>query len=185
MNEIKFKGDLKEFEFARKIRDESGEIVNICYQCKKCASGCPVVNEMDYTPSQIIHAIRLGLKDLVLNSKTIWLCASCETCTTRCPQELDIAKIMDSARIIAIRERVKPKVPQVKAFYKSMLQNIRMFGRVYELGMIGLLKLKTKEFTKDMELGMKMLKKGKLKILPEFKNLWNINKIFRRANKLK
>ncbi|MBI4946909.1 MAG: 4Fe-4S dicluster domain-containing protein [Bacteroidetes bacterium] len=56
---------------------------------------------MDYSPSQIIHAVRLGMIELVLNSNTIWLCASCETCTARCPQDVDIAKVMDAARIIA------------------------------------------------------------------------------------
>jgi heterodisulfide reductase subunit C len=103
-------------EFAEIIKETSGLDINVCYQCKKCTSGCPISYAMDYTPTQLIHAIRLGLKALVLNSTTIWLCASCETCSTRCPQDVDLAKVMDALRIMTIRAGVKPKVPEVVAF---------------------------------------------------------------------
>lgn len=75
-----------DWDFAEQVQKMTGDHVNLCYQCKKCTSGCPLVFQMDYSPSQIIYAARLGMKELVLNSNTIWLCASCETCTTRCPQ---------------------------------------------------------------------------------------------------
>ena len=165
-------------EFAESIKETSGLDINVCYQCKKCTSGCPISYAMDYTPTQLIHAIRLGLKDLVLNSTTIWLCASCETCSTRCPQDVDLAKVMDALRIMTIRAGVKPKVPAVVAFYRTGLANIRFLGRMYELGLIGMLKLSTGQFTKDIGLGIKMLKKGKLKLLPSFKGSSMTKKIF-------
>jgi len=165
-------------EFAEIIKETSGLDVNVCYQCKKCTSGCPVSYAMDYTPAQLMHAIRLGLKDLVLNSTTIWLCASCETCTTRCPQEVDIANVMDTLRIMAIRTGIKPKMTEITAFYRTGLSNIRFFGRMYELGLIGMLKLATGQFTKDMDLGIKMLKKGKLKLLPSFQGSSMTRRIF-------
>jgi len=139
---------------------------------------------MDYTPTQIIHAIRLGMDNLVLNSKTAWLCATCETCTTRCPQEVDIAKVMDTVKIVALRRGVKPAVRSVPAFYKATLGNIRMFGRMYELGMIGVLKMLTREWLKDMDLGINMLKKGKLRLSPTFKGSRATRKIFSRVKKL-
>jgi len=73
---------------------------------------------------------------------------------------------MDTLRIMAIRAEVKPKVPEVAAFHRAGLANIRFFGRMYELGFIGMLKLSTGQFTKDIGLGIKMLKKGKLNLLP-------------------
>lgn len=169
--------------FIKAIQKEGGQNVNLCYQCKKCTAGCPIVEEMDFTPTQIIQAIRLGMKDLVLTSKTIWLCASCQTCTTRCPQEVDIAGIMDAARIIARKERIKPRLKNVPSFNTSVLESIRMFGRLYELGMLSLLKLRTREFTKDLGLGIKMLKKGKLRLLPSFSSILATNKIFTRVKK--
>ncbi len=185
-NEINLKVGIMEFdipsdtvlEFAEIIKRTSGLDINVCYQCKKCTSGCPVSYVMDYTPTQLIHAIHLGLKDLVLNSATIWLCASCETCTTRCPQEVDIAKVMDVLRIIAIHDGIKPKVTDVAAFYRTGLANLRLFGRMYELGLIGMLKLATGQFTKDIGLGIKMLKKGKLKLLPSFQGSSTTRRIF-------
>ena len=168
-------------EFAEIIKETGGLDVNVCYQCKKCTSGCPVSYAMDYTPTQLIHAISLGLKDLVLNSATLWLCASCETCTTRCPQEVDIAKVMDALRIMAVRAGIKPKVTEVTKFYRTGLTNIRFFGRMYELGLIGMLKLSTGQFTKDLGLGIKMLKKGKLKLLPSWQGSSMTRRIFARV----
>jgi len=165
-------------EFAQIIEETSGVDINVCYQCKKCTSGCPISYAMDYTPTQLVHAIRLGLKDLVLNSATIWLCASCETCTTRCPQELDLVKVMDTLRIMALRTGVKPKESEVAAFHCTGVANIRFFGRTFELDLIRRLKLSTGQFTKDIGLGIKMLKKGKLNLLPTFRGASTTRRIF-------
>jgi len=169
---------------AETVLSEGGQNVNLCYQCKKCAAGCPVAYAMDYTPSQLIHAVRLGMDDLVLNSKTMWLCASCETCTTRCPQDVDVAKVMDAVKTTMLRRGLKPAVPRIASFYKAVLGNIKRCGRMFEVGMIIDLKLRTREFLKDVDLGMKMFCKGKLKLLPSFKGAWTSRKIFHRARKI-
>jgi len=168
-------------QLAEEVLSESGQNVNLCYQCRKCVSGCPVSYAMDYKPAQLIHAIRLGMEDLVFNSKTVWLCASCETCTTRCPQEVDVAKVMDAVKIISIRRGMKPAIPEVASFYKAALANIKKCGRMFEIGMIVGLKLRTFQFFKDSGLGMKMFLKGKLKMIPSLKGAWTTWKIFRRV----
>ncbi|MHC4351939.1 MAG: 4Fe-4S dicluster domain-containing protein [Planctomycetota bacterium] len=170
-----------ESPLAKSVLSESGQNVNLCYQCMKCAAGCPVSYEMDYKPSELIHAIRLGMDDIVLNSKTMWLCASCETCTTRCPQEVDVAKVMDAVKITAVRQGIKPAIPQVASFNRAALSNIKMCGRMYELGMIIGLKLRTFEFFKDAVMGMKMFRKGKLKMIPSLTGAMRTRKIFRRV----
>jgi len=170
--------------FLQEIQLDINKNVNLCYQCKKCTAGCPIIYEMDYTPTQIIQAVRLGVKDLVLGSKTIWLCASCETCSTRCPQDIDIAGVMDAARIMSKREGIKPAVNDIPSLHKSFLQIIKMFGRSYELGLIGLLKLRTKEFTKDLKLGLKMFRLGKLKIFPQISNTSKVRRIFSKVKKI-
>ena len=172
-------------KFMKQMNDEVKVNVNLCYQCRKCSAGCPMSADMDYTPVQLIHAIRLGLKDMVLNSKTMWMCSSCQTCTTRCPQEVDIARIMDAAKIMAIAEGIKPPVSSVHTFNKAALRNIKWFGRMYELGLIGDLKMRTFEFFKDMGLGAKMFFKGKLKIVPSLSPLRTLTtwKIFSRVKK--
>jgi heterodisulfide reductase subunit C len=166
---------------AAAVMSESGQNVNLCYQCRKCAAGCPISYAMDYKPAQLIHAIRLGMDDLVLNSKTVWLCASCETCTTRCPQEVDVAKVMDAVKIVAKRWGVKHAIPDVASFYNASLANIKKCGRMYEVGMIVGLKLRTFDFFKDVGLGMKMFQKGKLKMIPSLTGALTSWKIFRRV----
>ncbi len=165
-------------DFSAIIKSSSGIDVNLCFQCNKCASGCPVSYAMDHTPSQLVYAIQLGLTDLVLHSKTIWLCASCQTCTTRCPQDLDVAGVMDAVRAIAQRRKIKAKIPEITAFYKSSLRNINLLGRMYELGLIVALKLLTRNLTKDIGLGIKMLTKGRLNILPSLGGALAARKIF-------
>lgn len=165
-------------DFGATIKSISGLDVNLCFDCRKCASGCPVSYAMDYTPTQLIHAIQLGMADLVLNSKAIWLCASCQTCTTRCPQDVDVAGVMDAVRAIAQQEKIKAKIPEITAFYKSSLRSISLFGRMYELGLIIMLKILTRSFTKDIGLGIRMLRKGKLNIFPSIRGALAARRIF-------
>jgi ferredoxin len=48
------------------IRYLINEDVNLCYQCEKCTSGCPVSAEMELVPAQIMHAAQLNLKQKIL-----------------------------------------------------------------------------------------------------------------------
>lgn len=171
-------------DFIKKVIEESDQNVYLCYQCRKCAAGCPVTYETDYTPFQIIQGVIYGQGELILNSKMIWLCTTCETCTTRCPQEIDIARVMDAARIIAQREGIKAKYPVVPAFFQTSLQNIRWFGRLYEIGLIMMLKLRTREFTKDMGLGIRMFLKRKLKLIPRPTSLREVRRIFKKIKEI-
>ncbi len=82
-------------ELAQRIQDELGENVYLCYQCVKCTSGCPVAEFMDWQPNQIMRALQFGQEDIALQSETPWLCAACQTCSTRCPQGIDINAIME------------------------------------------------------------------------------------------
>jgi len=88
----------------KKVEDISGQNVLACYQCGKCSAGCPMVSLMDLLPNQIIRLIQLGQVSDVLNSKTIWLCASCFSCTVRCPKGVDLAKVMEALRLLLLRK---------------------------------------------------------------------------------
>ncbi|MFC1855824.1 4Fe-4S dicluster domain-containing protein [Thermodesulfobacteriota bacterium] len=154
--------------FLAKILEICGQNVNMCYQCKKCTSGCPVasVGAMDITPTQVIHMVRLGQVDKLLNSHTIWVCASCETCTTRCPQGVDIARVIDAARNYAKILKRTDTEKSIDIFFTAFMNSLKKHGQLYELGLVVDIKMKTKEFFKDAGLGQDMFLKGKLKILP-------------------
>lgn len=91
-------------DFIREIEELSGQKILKCYQCGKCSAGCPLVDAMDTLPNQIIRLLQLGLEEEVLNSKTIWICASCFTCEARCPKGVDLSKIMEALRILLLRK---------------------------------------------------------------------------------
>ena len=93
-------------EFIEKIEELSGQNLGACYQCGNCSAGCPIVDHMDILPNQIIRLIQLGCEDEVLESETVWLCASCLQCMAKCPKGVDLAKIMDALRTILRRQGV-------------------------------------------------------------------------------
>jgi len=163
------------------VRARTGEAVELCFQCQTCASGCPLAYAMDLTPPQLLRAIRLGLDQEALASRTIWLCASCQTCTTRCPQGIDIARVMDTVRGVSLEEGRPAALRRVRAFYLTALSNMRLFGRMYEAGLMGVLKLRTGEFKKDLGLGMAMIRRGKLRFFPSFAGLIDTQRIFWRV----
>ncbi|MBD3370930.1 4Fe-4S dicluster domain-containing protein [Candidatus Fermentibacteria bacterium] len=92
-------------EFLVKISDLSGETVTLCEQCGTCSGSCPMVSEMDITPSQMVRMVQLGESE-VMDTKAMWLCASCFTCTVRCPRGLDLSKIAEALRQITLRKAV-------------------------------------------------------------------------------
>jgi len=121
---------------------------------------------MDVMSSQVMRLIHLGADREVLESRAIWLCASCEACTTRCPMEIDIAGIMDVLRIMAVERKVDLPDARVEAFNRSFLRSVRRHGRVYEMGMLTAYKLRSRDFFSDMDKAPKMLAKKKLSLLP-------------------
>ena len=157
-------------EFIKYLNKESGEKIESCFQCGRCSGSCPVSSFMDWTPRQINQLIKLGAKDLVFSANTIWICAACITCTVRCPREIDLAKVMDTLRIIAIKERIPAKVKEVPIFHKLFLKSVREEGRVNEVKMMTEFNIKKGNYLKSastyknlcLDLGPKMLKSGKI-----------------------
>jgi heterodisulfide reductase subunit C len=92
-------------DFVKKIEEISGQNLLACYQCGKCSAGCPAISEMDILPNQVIRYAQLGLKDELLESKSVWVCASCYTCNVRCPKGIKIAEVMEAVRQILLRKR--------------------------------------------------------------------------------
>lgn len=93
-------------EFGLRVDELSGQKLYDCYQCGNCSSGCPLAQEMDILPSAMMRFAQLGQKDILLNSGTIWICASCFQCTVRCPKGIDIEAVMDTLRQLALEAGV-------------------------------------------------------------------------------
>jgi heterodisulfide reductase subunit B len=154
-------------ELAERIREKTGENVYLCYQCAKCTSGCPLGEFFDLAPNQVLSAAQLGEEEQLFGAMTPWLCASCQTCTTRCPQGVDLARIMDFIVSEAVERRVRPKVPEVAVFNKVFLRDVNLIGRSYELGLIAEVDVRNLTLVRDIPLGIAMIRKGQVAILPE------------------
>ena len=175
--------------FAQEVRENSQAHLERCYQCVACSSGCPVAFAMDCAPHQVLRMTQLGLKDRVLDSTTIWLCASCETCATRCPNEINIVKVMDTLRHTALREG-SARQTKVPLFHNTFLDVIKSKGKIHELTLILRYTLTSgdiimvKKLYKDALMGAKMFAKGKLIVLPtKIKGLGQIKRIFQQTEK--
>jgi heterodisulfide reductase subunit C len=172
-------------DFFQKVADEIPE-VNRCYQCLTCTLGCPLAFAMDLRPHEILKYVQLGEKEKVLRASTCWICASCETCATRCPNEIPIVKLMDLLRRMAVAEGVVTEQgPEVNDVF---LDEIRKRGRVHELSLILDLKRRTGGFFKldrdEIRLGIEMFRHGKLKLLPtKIKETEAMKKLFSRLEK--
>ncbi len=92
-----------ESSFLEEVVKESGVDIRACYQCQKCSAGCPVVAAMDILPNQVIRQTQYGRREKVLGCKSIWICASCHTCSVRCPNAIDFARVMDALRHMALK----------------------------------------------------------------------------------
>jgi heterodisulfide reductase subunit C2 len=168
-------------QFKDEIRRLCGEKVLECYQCGECTAGCPAAFAMDVTPNQVIRMAQLGMKDDVLATSAIWLCAGCETCATRCPKGVSLSRIMDACRQIAVESGTKPKELAVVQFHEEFLNEVKRNGRVHELGLVAMYKMRTRNFFADVFQGIQMFMKGKLAVVPtRIKGTKEVRGLFRK-----
>ncbi len=169
-----------------KALEHAGADVTACYQCGRCSAGCPVSEFFDYKPLQVVRMCCYGLEEPLLRSRTIWLCASCETCTTRCPNGIDIAGMMDVLRSRGLASKQRAREPKILAFHKSFLNSIRHHGRIFEVGMIAGYKFRTGDLFSDLGMGFQMIKRGKIKFAPHrIQETKEVRSLFRRKKRAK
>ena len=147
-----------------------------CFQCRKCTNGCPVTFAMDLYPDEVIRLVILGQRETVLGCRTIWVCAACETCTTRCPNDVKIAELMDCLKEMAVHEGVPSSQPRILALHETFLNNIKKRGRLYETTLLPAYLLKSGKLLDewnsgtwryDLKLARQMFSKGRLPLRPK------------------
>lgn len=172
-------------EFVRRVEEMSGQRVAKCYQCGNCSASCAYTHVYDYPVNQIMRLVQLGQKEIVLSARSIWLCATCQACTTRCPNNLDVAGIMETLRVMS-REEGRVCEGDIALFYREFLQSVRAFGRVFETGLLPVYGLKSKKPLTDLDLAPQVLKKGKLALFPHrIKGRREVARIFERFETLR
>lgn len=142
-----------------------GEKIKQCLQCGTCGGSCPTSEAMDYTPREIIAAFRAGLLDRVLRSNTVWLCASCYSCTVRCPAGIKLTDIMYELKRLGIKYGIYP--PGVKTPFLSTIfvRMVDKYGRNPEGELLTryFLKADWRGMFKMLPLALKMWRRGRLR----------------------
>lgn len=155
---------------AARLESATGVRVSRCYQCGKCTAGCPVADEMDETPSRLLRLLqteRPAHERRALCSRAIWLCLGCETCVSRCPNDVDVPKAIDHLRAEAAARRLAHRdARDILAFHRAFLGTIGGRGRLFELELIARYKLATGHLLQDVALAPFMLAKGKIGVRP-------------------
>ena len=149
------------------IRRGAGINAYKCYQCKRCTAGCPVAGFAGLHPAQIVRAVQLGDLESIMADRFIWLCTGCQTCSTRCPQEIDVAGIMDELRMLAYEHDLVRRDAPFASILRYNADSFKRWGRMYELELLARDKImRPSSMTDDLMLGVKMVMKGKIGFMP-------------------
>jgi heterodisulfide reductase subunit C len=152
---------------ATEVNHLTGQDTLLCYHCHKCTAGCPVVLAMDYGPDRVLRMAALDQREALLRSRDIWLCAGCFTCATRCPNDIDIAAVMDGLRQLSIREGYPAGERDALLFHRLFLGVVGRLGRSHEAAMLGLFKvLSHTPLMNDVKAGIGLFLRGKVPVLP-------------------
>jgi heterodisulfide reductase subunit C len=166
------------------VEEMSGVNLNLCYQCRKCSAGCPVAGAAESAPSEVIRRLHLGAGDELFKSQLVWMCLSCETCYGRCPMQINFAAVIDALRSLSIARGAGAPRGNMPLFNRMFLENVRIFGRSYDLSMIAGYKLGSGKLMDDVEKFPSMLIKGKMAVLPPAgADKKAVHRIFDRAGK--
>jgi heterodisulfide reductase subunit C len=146
---------------------------SLCFQCRKCSGGCPLTFAMDLLPHHVIRLALLGQEERVFGSRTIWVCSSCQTCTTRCPNGIDIAGVMDWLKEEAAKRRQAISPEEVPEFHRYFLESIRdAGGRLAESRLLRrylFYRLRRQpdftEIKKNIRLGWKLWMRGRVRLM--------------------
>lgn len=165
-----------DIHFLEQIETVGPYQVSTCYQCRKCTNGCPVTFAMDLYPDEVIRLVLLGQRETVLGCDTIWVCAACETCTTRCPNDVKIAELMDCLKEMAVESGVPSPQPQILTLHASFLKDVKRWGRVFETTFLPDYLIRSGELLRkwqngtwrtDMRLSWQMTRKKRFPLLPK------------------
>ncbi len=143
----------------------SGQKVYRCVQCAKCTAGCPSAPDMDFPPRRVLRALQLGMDKELLACSAIWTCLYCRTCSVRCPMEIDVDKVLEAVRLIAVAQKQPSPQRRVQQFHQVFLRYLRG-GRQFDLGLGASFGIATRRPWANMDLFLALVNKGRMAFLP-------------------
>jgi len=164
-----------------------GDRVSRCLQCGSCTGSCPVSYAMDVSPREVIALFRAGRMEEILRSRTIWICASCYMCTTRCPQAIKITDLLYALKRTAMEANLYPERFPAYRLSREFVATVKRYGRNHEptLLMRYYLKRNPLGLLRQAGLGLAMLRRGRATLFPrKIKGVKAIRAILKAAQDL-
>ena len=155
--------------FLQKVHEiPKGEKIDQCIQCGTCSASCPTSAAMEYGPREIIAALRAGMLDRVLKSNTVWLCSSCYSCTVRCPAGIPFTDVMYELKRLGVKHGLHPSGATNAVMAQSFVESVDRYGRNHEPELVRKYFLRTNplKFLQQIPLGMRLLKRGRMRLKP-------------------
>jgi heterodisulfide reductase subunit C len=162
----------------------NSEKIKSCIQCGTCTGSCPVSYAMDISPREVIALFRAGDMESLLHSKTIWVCASCYACQTRCPALIKVTDIIYALKRLAMEKNIYPPNFPVYSLSKSFVDIMNSYGRLHEPRLLVYYFMKTNPFKLFgfMPLGLRMAKRKRIGYFPsKIKDIKNFKNIIKKA----
>jgi heterodisulfide reductase subunit C len=178
--------DLRQSFFRQLEIIPDGEKVKSCIQCGTCTGSCPVAYAMDISPRELIALFRAGDIEAILNSKTIWICASCYSCQSRCPSLIKVTEIIYALKRLAMEKKIYPPNFPVYSLSQAFVKIINKYGKLHEARLLVdyLLKTNPAKLFSFMPLGLRMAKRKRISYTPsKIKDIKGLQKIIKKAEK--
>jgi len=166
---IRYESELNPTFAQQILAAPGGEALSHCIQCGTCSATCPLSIYMDYTPRRIMAMTRAGFMSDVLQSFTIWLCASCYACSVECPREIRITDIMYLLKRHAIQQGLYPRRFAIPVLARQFFKLVQRFGRMNEARLIAYLSLRTGpwRYIRKVGIGFRLWRSGRLTLRQE------------------
>ena len=126
-----------------------------------------MASESELRPHNVLRLAMQNRRDEALHGEAIWLCLTCESCSARCPNACDPARVIDELREMSLRAGVDDAPRHIAAFHRAFLAQIRTNGRLHEMGMVVEYKLRSGDLMKDVTNAPAMVTRGKLSLRPD------------------
>ena len=172
--------DLSEVFLARIRAIPDGEKINECIQCGTCTASCPTSDAMDYSPREILAALRAGMLDRVLKSNTVWRCASCYACTVRCPAGIPFTDVMYELKRLGTEYGLYPKRTPNAVMVQAFMESVDRHGRTHEPELVQKYYRRTNplKFLSQVSFGLRLLARGRMAIFAHnIKGVGNLRKM--------
>jgi len=169
-------------QFCREVRQQSGQPVELCYHCQVCQAGCPLASLVSFGPNRVLRLVQLGARRSALTAEMAWLCTACEACSVTCPNGIDIPRVVEALRAMAVAAGVVSPRHREAAFNRAFRTEVLARGRMAELSLMARYKLAARDLFRDLGLAWQLLRRGKLNLgRPGMRRPEEVRRLFRAA----